>query len=439
MINFLKSFLNKHRKSQKPLLLALSGGPDSLALFHMLLEIRDKELLDFAIAHIDHGWRPESGTEAEILRELALKHHIPFHCIQLEPKSLQGNLEAACRLERLRFFKELLQKHDYEAVLMGHHADDAAETVLKRLFESSSLNALAGLQEISFYEGLPIWRPLLKSTKNEILEWLSKRSLSAFQDATNQDLRYLRARMRQEILPYLNSYFGKSVSPSLLHLSQEAASLHDYTQERIKPYTDTIVEGKWGLSLDLTQASDPHPYELKEIIRHFANRAHFPLSREALNNAVELLMTNSANKQITTAEKTLFIDRKRLFFPYGFPDLVPEIPLKEGVTRYGPWKVTAQPDAKAKVRQGWASVWEGHCSVNLPHGDYSLAPISPGSAYRDKSRIDAVWNDKKVPAFLRTMVPGIWKDNVLIHEFLTDLAHVHSASKTLLITLELTP
>lgn len=165
MIDILSKFLIQHRKTNKPLLLALSGGPDSLALFHLLLEVSKEHSIPFAIAHVDHGWRPESGTEAEILKELAQKHDLGFHLKKLDPKSLEGNLEDACRSERLQFFKELCQAHEYEAVLMGHHADDAAETVLKRLFEGSSLKAVAGLQEVSCYDDLQIWRPLLKKTK----------------------------------------------------------------------------------------------------------------------------------------------------------------------------------------------------------------------------------------------------------------------------------
>ncbi|MCH9703393.1 MAG: tRNA lysidine(34) synthetase TilS, partial [Chlamydiae bacterium] len=120
-----------------PLLLALSGGPDSMALLHLMRELNHP----FEVAHIDHGWREKSAEEAEKLQTLVNE---PFHLKRLEKFS--QNAEDQARRARLNFFRELCEKRGLEGVLLGHHADDQAETVLKRLFEGARLTKLSGLE-----------------------------------------------------------------------------------------------------------------------------------------------------------------------------------------------------------------------------------------------------------------------------------------------------
>lgn len=388
------SFLLKHYDSKRPLLLALSGGPDSLALFYMLLELG----YPFAVAHVDHGWRPESGAEAAYLAKLAKDFKIPFHLKTLNPQLMRGNLEAACREERLQFFKSLCSEFNYQAVLTGHHADDRAETVLKRLFEGSRLTHLSGLQEVGTYEGMTLWRPLLHMRKNEILEWLKE---PAFHDSTNTDNRFLRARMRQSIIPWLDKEFGKQITPSLLHLGQESAALNDYLLSRLSKHLEAIVNGKWGLMIDFTALPPLHPFELRSFIPLFAEKGGLPLSREAIETIASLLENHAANKRVMSLE----IDRGRLFLPQKKPVGLPSLLLTEGTQSYGPWSVTVSLESSPEV-QGWQAAWQGHCTVNLPEGSYSLAPIPLKR------------NDAKIPAFLRSQVPGIWEGKDLIHDFL---------------------
>lgn len=418
-------FLLKHHDPCRPLLLALSGGPDSLALLHMLLHYRTSHPLDLAIAHVDHGWRPESGHEATILEKIAAEYNLPFHLKKLNPSTLKGNLESACRTERLRFFKELCDLYGYQAVLTGHHADDLSETVLKRLFEGARLTHLSGLQEVSDFEGLALWRPLLTVEKEEIINWLNDRGIKSFQDSTNSDKRFLRARMRQTLIPYLNEQFGKRIAPSLLNLSSEATALRDYLSDRLKLYMDAVIEGKWGYLIDLTSLPPLHPYELREFIRFFSEKVGFLLSRELVELTASLLEDHSANKRVVSGTKTLEIDRGRLFFPQIKLPPFPIIKLSEGKHHLGPWSVivSRQKEPLSANYQGWQAAWQGRCAVTLPEADYTLAPISPGTSYRDHTAIDKYWTNHKVPAFLRPLFPGIWKEDSLIHEFLTDKNH----------------
>src|SRR5579862_4351474 len=121
----LSEFLAKHWDGVSPLLLGYSGGPDSKALLYALLEAGCRSSLH--LAHVDHGWRSESGEEAAELEKEARGLGLPFHMTRL---NLAANKEAASREARLKFFQALFAKIPFQALLLAHQAGDAAETAL---------------------------------------------------------------------------------------------------------------------------------------------------------------------------------------------------------------------------------------------------------------------------------------------------------------------
>lgn len=206
----IKDFLTLRLEKGAKLLLAFSGGPDSMALLHLLLEA--KKELDFSLhlAHIDHGWREESREEAQTLQTLAKHLHLPFHLHRLE-KMEGGDLENRAREKRLTFFLSLHKQHHFQALLLAHHRGDQAETVFKRIAEGSGLKGLGGLYHERVLGDLPLWRPLLSIKKKELYAYLKRKRLDSFEDATNKDPRFLRSRMREELFPELEKIFGKKM------------------------------------------------------------------------------------------------------------------------------------------------------------------------------------------------------------------------------------
>lgn len=312
LFKHLSDFINFHSLANKRLLLALSGGPDSMALFHLLLENRRRFSISFAVAHVDHQWRSESSAEAEQLHHLAQQSQVDFHIKKLEPNTLVGNLEEACRQERLTFFKELCVEKGYEGVLMGHHADDQAETVLKRLFEGAHLTKLSGMHPKSSNDGLTILRPFLQVKKKDLIRYLESKKAFYFEDRTNSDEKYLRARMRETIVPVLSKKFGKEVQSALCTLSEESAELKEFLDGRIAPYLMKITQSKERIILDLSTKSPDTMLELKYLLRQLCAQFQLALSRECVHMAAKAFLLGNVNVKLSCSNKIIEIQKNHI-------------------------------------------------------------------------------------------------------------------------------
>jgi tRNA(Ile)-lysidine synthase len=415
------SFLKKHIDPSKPILLGLSGGADSLCLLHLLIRVKSKIPFSLHIAHIDHGWRFESEMEAEFLREEAAKLSLPFHLKRLDPKNLSGNLENACREERLKFFKEICYQENCQAVLLAHHADDQSETVLKRIFEGASLPNLSGLRNIQSIYGINLWRPLLSITKKEIQEWLELNSLTYFDDSTNRDPKYLRARLRDQVIPKLSEQFGKKISSTLWRIGLEAQELHSYLDEKVKFILQKQCNSSLGTYLDLT-GHQLHKVEVTHLIRKLCLSENLTMSSDTINALCKLICEGSGNKQIIAGDKIVFVDRRRIFFVNPLEEIQKSnCPLIIGKFEFGNWEVNVESiniEKKEKVST-WCDAWNGSCSVILPHGNYELGYPTINAPYAKRGKINKWWSDHKIPFFLRKQIPVIWENGTISHEFLT--------------------
>jgi tRNA(Ile)-lysidine synthase len=307
----LYQFLEENHHPSKPLLLAYSGGSDSACLLHLLLEYHKRHPLDLHLAHVDHGWRAESAAEAESLKRKAQALKLPFHHTRLDPTQLPGNLEAACRDARFDFFTSLKRTYGYQAVLTAHHADDLAETVLKKVFEGATLPHLQGMQKMTTVGELTLWRPLLEVSKEHILSYLERYQLSWIDDATNRDDRFLRAKFRNQVMPELTKVFGKQINRPLIRLGEEAAELHAYLLNKIKPALKNVVAEPTGLFLDL-KPYPLEPIEIRFLLRQLAIAHGFVWQQAVCQTAAQLLHQRAVNKQLEIDGRLIQIDRGTL-------------------------------------------------------------------------------------------------------------------------------
>jgi tRNA(Ile)-lysidine synthase len=304
----LSQFLECYCPDKFPLLLGLSGGPDSMALFHLLLEID----YPFEVAHVDHRWRKESEKESAFLVQLCQQAGVAIHLKQLSPPQEKNNLEERGREMRLSFFKGVLAAQNLKGVLLAHHADDHAETVLKRIFEGASLPKLRGLLPKVEIEGITLYRPLLKQRKTEILKWLNKKQIPYFLDPTNDDPRFLRSRLRKKLIPSLSADFGKEIASNLCRLGEAAAELEEFLKESVAPYASRMQFSTHHALLDLSGDLPLSNFLLKGVLRDFFGRQGLTLPYPILEAIFFHLQKRSHPKSFQIGEEKIVVHQQRV-------------------------------------------------------------------------------------------------------------------------------
>lgn len=299
-----KNFIRANWDRQSPLLLGYSGGPDSKALLYALLEAGCKQL---HVAHVDHGWREESAREVEILQEEIASLGLPFYTTRLKPSP--KNKEARAREDRLSYFRSLFEQKSFQALLLGHQADDVAETSLKRLLEGAHLPFLGGMKNTAQIDGLLIWRPLLKTKRKEILRFLEEKKLKPLFDPANSDPLYLRSRMRVETLPLLNRSFGKEVTDNLIFLSERAHELKKYLDRKIAK--GFVQKGEWGFAVCSEQLER---IELRHFLHKIAADEGLSLSRSVLEPVLNWVEEGRGHRKIFFQSRWVVVYKKWVFF-----------------------------------------------------------------------------------------------------------------------------
>jgi tRNA(Ile)-lysidine synthase len=214
-----KKTIEKHQMIApgEGLLVAVSGGPDSVALLHILYSLREDLRLRLEVAHLQHGIRGvEAQEDAKFVAQLAAKLRLPLHLKEIDLPRIRsaagkGNLEALARAERYRFFAAVARERKLGKIATAHTQDDQAETVLMWLLRGSGLKGLGGmplvhpldLANVELASRLLVVRPLLYVSRAEIEEYLKEKDLTFRLDRSNQDLSFLRNWIRLKLIPQL--------------------------------------------------------------------------------------------------------------------------------------------------------------------------------------------------------------------------------------------
>lgn len=206
------------RKGSK-ILAAVSGGPDSICLLDLLSRLKDKYDLELAVAHVNYGLRgSESDRDERIASRMAAENGLEFFV--LRPKNLpKGNLESRLRDIRYDFFEKIRKSKGFDSIAIAHNRDDQVETLLLRLVRGSGLK---GLSAMRFRNGFII-RPLLGTSQKDILAYLKERKLAYGIDRTNREDVFLRNRIRNRLLPYLEKNYNPNIRKTLFEASRSIA------------------------------------------------------------------------------------------------------------------------------------------------------------------------------------------------------------------------
>jgi tRNA(Ile)-lysidine synthase len=185
-------------------IVAVSGGPDSMALLHAMARLAPRLGIRLEVATVDHGLRPEARAEGALVRARSVAMGLPWHGLRVDVATARkgrASLQDAARRVRLGALEELAARRGGARVALAHQADDQAETVLFRVVRGTGLAGLAGIP----YRREPFIRPLLDVTRAAALRYGARHALPTVADPSNADLRFARARIRHRLLPLLAS------------------------------------------------------------------------------------------------------------------------------------------------------------------------------------------------------------------------------------------
>ncbi|MDW8682569.1 tRNA lysidine(34) synthetase TilS [Streptococcus suis] len=262
-------FFDKHEK----VLVAVSGGLDSMNLFHLLYQCRKELGISLGLAHVNHGQREESVSEESYLKQLAEDSKVPFFLSHFE-----GTFsEEAARKWRYAFFAKIMEQEGYTALVTAHHADDQAETVLMRLIRGSRLRHLSAIQPIQNFASGELIRPLLSFKKSDF------DTVFHFEDASNQSLNYFRNRIRNRYLPQLKQENPK-IEKALCHLADDTSNL----LQALRDLTNHLSVTDLTSFRQQTQAVQT--YLLEEYVEKFPD---LQLSRPQFNELLHILQSKA--------------------------------------------------------------------------------------------------------------------------------------------------
>ena len=250
--------------------IALSGGPDSVALVHILRELeRDGELVVAGVAHLNHRLRGIAADEDEqFCRALATALRLPIEVERIDVRALareQGrSVEDAARVARYAFLERAADRLGADAIAVGHSRDDQAETFLLRLIRGAGPRGLAGI--------LPragrVVRPLLDISRADLRAYLSQRGIPSCEDASNSDVMVPRNRVRHELIPYLEREFSPGIVDVLAREAAIARADEDRLQkEAIDLVTSVVLRDVHGAQVDVAALTLLHPALAARVAR----------------------------------------------------------------------------------------------------------------------------------------------------------------------------
>ena len=267
-----KGYFNRHKK----ILVAVSGGADSMSLLHFLYNHQKDLDIQLGIAHVNHKQRQESEHEEAYLRHWAEEHKVPFHYSAFSGKFSEN----AARTFRYEFFKQVMKDYDYSALVTAHHADDQSETIFMRLLRGSRLRHLTGISAIRPFGTGQIIRPFLHLTKAQLPVTFH------FEDRSNTSLAYLRNRIRLSYLPTLSQENPK-IKEHLCLLAEEIGLMEQALGELTKDISIT------DLSVFQQQSAPVQLFLLQNYLDSFPD---LQLSKGQFNQLISYLRKNGSGK-----------------------------------------------------------------------------------------------------------------------------------------------
>jgi tRNA(Ile)-lysidine synthase len=272
------------------LLVAVSGGQDSLCLIKLLLDLQSKWGWNLGIAHCDHRWRSDSQANADHVENLAKTWGISFY---LETANEPINSEAAARDWRYQALSAIAKANNYQYIVTGHTASDRAETLLYNLIRGTGADGLQALTwQRPLTTGIMLVRPLLEITRIQTEQFCQEFKLPIWEDSTNQDLQYARNRIRQELIPYLRENFNPKVESALAQTAELLQAEVEYLEKAAQQLQEEAL-GMGDEKLPSPLLPTPHSPLPLRLNRRVLQKAPLALQRRVMRQVLQQILTDA--------------------------------------------------------------------------------------------------------------------------------------------------
>ena len=278
------NYINNLLKKDDIVVLGCSGGPDSMALLYLLLNYRKNvNNIYIVVAHVNHNVRRESDNELIFLKEYCEKNKVAFESMKIEKYS-DDNFHNEARVIRYKFFEEVVKKYNANYLMTAHHGDDLMETILMRIVRGSTLSGYSGFSMMVDQGDYKIVRPLVFTTKDEVLQYDIKNNIPYVVDDSNFKDKYTRNRYRKNVLPFLKAE-DKNVHQKFLKYSNTLSMYDSYIDKQMhKVIKDVYSDKKLNIS------------KFKELDLIFQNKIIYYILQEYYHD--DLLLINDQHVEL---------------------------------------------------------------------------------------------------------------------------------------------
>ena len=311
-------------KNTKYLVVAVSFGPDSMALLDLLCNKYPNT--NIVCAHVHHNHRAESDKEALDLKQYCKDNNIIFEMMKIDSYTNNKFTEEEARIKRYEFFDDLMKKYGATYLFTAHHGDDLVETVLMRLVRGSTIKGYSGIPLISDRNGYKIVRPLSYTTKKDLEEYCVNKNIPFAVDKSNNDLEYTRNRYRKNILPLLKEE-NKNVHKQFIKFSEELQECDKYVENASNDAYNNAVDNN---IIDIKKLKKEENIIIKRVIQRYLYNIYGSdinkISDSHTELIINILMSDKASAEVSLPDdiiivksyNKLYYDKKVLAETYDY-------------------------------------------------------------------------------------------------------------------------
>ena len=309
-------------ENKDKIVIGVSGGPDSITLLNVLLEIKKENIFDFemVVCHINHMIREEAKDDEEYVLKFCEKYNIESFVKRIEIEKLSKEkrigTEEAGRIARYEFFNEILEKTNSNKIATAHTANDNAETVLMNIIRGSGTAGLKGIEA----KRDNLIRPLIECGREQIEEYCRENNLEPRIDKTNFENIYTRNKVRNLLIPYIKENFNPNIIEGINRLSALSKQENDYLEKQTaKVYKEILISEKNDeIILDLNQFNLQETVIKSRLVLYTINilfGTRSGIEKKHIEDIIKLCSKNIGNKFLIPNKKVkILVKNKKIFF-----------------------------------------------------------------------------------------------------------------------------